>query len=149
MHPAVAEALYTHPDCPCLLLVHPAIGMLQKTANNLVLERGWQRLSVGRELSARMLSEPLPSHSRIARSWLGKAVVPTSSGRLVVTDIDLLFQPSWKLDPLELFRSVSRTSRLVVAWPGTYQANTLAYAVPEHSDYRTWSDPRVELVCLT
>jgi hypothetical protein len=66
-----------------------------------------------------------------------------------MTDIDLLFEPTWALDPLALLRSASRSARLIVAWPGTYAHDTLAYAVPEHSAYRTWRRPGVHIMNLT
>jgi len=148
MHRAIAEALSAHPDCPCLLLVHPDVRVLQENAETLAVEEGWQRLSVGKELSALLLNESPQSRARLARSWLGNSVAPLSPGPVVVTDIDLLFEPSWRLDPLGLFRLASRTTRLVVAWPGTFESNILAYAVPEHSAYRTWSGPGVQIACL-
>jgi acyl-CoA reductase-like NAD-dependent aldehyde dehydrogenase len=39
-------------------------------------------------------------------------------------------------------------TRLIVMWPGTYRNGVLAYAVPEHSHYRTWNDPQVTITVL-
>jgi len=45
-------------------------------------------------------------------------------------------------------RDVSRVARMVVAWPGSYLDDVLAYAVPDHSHYRTWRKPEVPIVVL-
>ena len=71
-----------------------------------------------------------------------------SPGPVLCTNIDLLFEPTLKLDPLRLMRDVSRVTRLVVAWPGSYVDNVLAYAVPDHSHYRTWRKPEVLIKVL-
>jgi hypothetical protein len=49
---------------------------------------------------------------------------------------------------LKLLRDASRATRIVVTWPGSYADNILAYAVPEHSHYRTWRRPGVAITCL-
>ena len=71
-----------------------------------------------------------------------------SSGPVLCTNIDWLFEPTLKLDPLRLMRDVSRGTRLVVTWPGSYVDDVLAYAVPDHSYYRTWRKPEVFIKVL-
>jgi len=63
-------------------------------------------------------------------------------------EIDVLFEPTLKLDPLGLLRQFSRVTKLIVTWPGTYINDVLAYAVPEHSHYRTWRQPGIPVVVL-
>ena len=53
-----------------------------------------------------------------------------------------------KLNPLGLLRHASRVTQLVVTWPGSYLGDVLAYAVPDHSYYRTWRKPEVPIVVL-
>ena len=69
-------------------------------------------------------------------------------GPLLVTQIDLLCEPILRLDPLALLRSASRQRPLIVAWPGNYSNGMLAYAVPEHSHYRTWPRPDLCDYCV-
>lgn len=79
---------------------------------------------------------------------LGAAVAQAGSERLYFTDISLLFEPSLALDPLALLQRLSEHRRLVVYWPGTWDGHTLTYAVPEHSHFRTWHEPRARIVQL-
>lgn len=142
---AIVEFLAEHSNAACVLLVHPDVRVIQQRAREVAAALGVQLLSVGRELSSVLLNEPPQAHPRMARTWLHDATTRQAPGPVVLTDIDLLFEPVWVLDPLALFRSASRSARLIVAWPGTYTQDVLAYAVPEHSAYRTWARPNVPI----
>ena len=148
MHDAVTDFLST--SHPCLLLVHPEIRTLERAAGELVSAYAWPRLSLGRELCAVLLSETSPLRSRAARQWMKARLGEMAPGPVLCSEIDLLFEPALELDPLGLLCDVGRLTRLVVTWPGTYQGDVLAYAVPGHSHYRTWRKPGVpivELIC--
>ena len=132
----------------CVLLVNSDVRHLQHHAEELARAKGWPILSVGRMLAEAILSvspKQRPAESqRVLRNLLSAA----GAGPVVCTDIDLLFEPMLRLDPLQLLREASRETALVLAWPGGYSGNVLAYAVPEHSHYRIWRNPEVQ-VCLS
>ena len=133
---------------PCLLLVHPQIERLQAAADELLGLYGWPRLLIGRELSdALLLVEPKRRAQKAAR-WLDDRLNDFKPGPLLCTDIDLLFEPSLRLDPVTLLSSASRTTRMVALWPGTHNSGALAYAVPEHAHYRTWRNPQLPIEAL-
>ena len=81
---------------------------------------------------------------RIAGS--GGRLGEEAPGPVLCTEIDLLFEPSLGLDPLALFRQVSRETALVVAWPGGWDGGGLTYATPEYGHYRAWERPNVSVV---
>jgi len=144
----IVESLVAHPDDACVLLVHPDVRVIQRYAQEVAAALGVQPVSVGKELSGLLLNEPPQARARLARSWLLNTATRQAPGPLVLTDVDLLFEPAWALDPLALFRSASRSARLIVAWPGNHAQDVLAYAVPEHSAYRTWHHPGVHIINL-
>ena len=146
MRDAVTDFLST--SHPCLLLVHPDIRALERAADELVSAYAWPRLSLGRELCAALLSETPPRRSRAARQWIKTCLGGMAPGPVLCSEIDLLFEPALELDPLGLLCDVGRLTRLVVTWPGTYQGDILAYAVPSHSHYRTWRRPEVSIAVL-
>ena len=47
-----------------------------------------------------------------------------------------------------LLRRGGRVTPLVITWPGTYQDNVLAYAVPKHSHFQIWRNPDALIVPL-
>ena len=146
MHNAVTDFLST--SHTCLLLVHPEIRRLEDTADELLFTYGWPRLSVGRELSAVLLSEMPRRRSRTARRWMPIRPREMAPGPVLCTEIDLLFDSALELDPLNLMHGIGRVTRLVVTWPGSYRDDVLAYAIPGHSHYRTWRKPGVSIVVL-
>ncbi len=151
VHDAIAAFLTTSTYYPCLLLAHPDVRRLAEMADELASTYGWPRLCIGRELSAALLPEPPGRRSSGLRRWVETrlgAVAPAGGSPVLCTEIDLLFEPTLRLDPLRLLRDASRATRIVVAWPGSYDSDVLAYAVPEHGHYRTWRRPEVPVVCL-
>jgi len=95
-----------------------------------------------------LLSETPQRRSRAARQWMKTHLREMSPDPILCTNIDLLFGLTLELDPLRLMRDASRVARLVVAWPGSYVNDVLAYAVPDHSHYRTWRKPEVLIKVL-
>jgi hypothetical protein len=146
MHKAITDFLRT--SHTCLLLVHPTVSKLGDAADQLLSVYDWPRLSVGGELSAVLFSEIPQRRSRAVRQWMKLHLREMAPGPVLCTEIDLLFDPTLKLDPLRLMRDVGRITRLVITWPGSYADNVLAYAVPEHSHYRTWRRPEVFIKAL-
>ena len=146
---AAVEFLAEHPDAACVLLVHPDVRVIQTNAQDLAAALDVQPISVGKVLSGALLGEPAQARPRLARAWLLDPAIRLEPGPVLLIDIDLLFEPAWALDPLAMLRAASRSARLIVAWPGTYELDILAYAVPEHSAYRTWHHPDVQIINLT
>lgn len=133
----------------CVLLVHTDAALRQRTVRELVIESAWPVVSVGKALAGALLSTALVQRPFVARDVLVDVLGQVDSGPLVCADIDLLFEPTLRLDPFSLLRDASRRSALVVVWPGSYIDDVLAYAVPEHAHYRTWSHPEVQIHVLS
>lgn len=122
----------------CLLFVHPNPFRLEEATSQLEERYGWRRWLVSHELGAALLDVPVHDRESAARRWFRADVDARRLGPILVTDIALLFEPSFLLDPLRLMLEASRLTPLIVAWPGILEGDRLAYAVPEHSHYRTW-----------
>jgi hypothetical protein len=133
---------------PCLLLVNPKVQQLDELARDLLSTYDWARLSIGQELSATLLAETPQRRPLTAGRWMKTRIRDLAPGPVLCTEIDLLFEPALSLSPLGLFKDAGRITRLVVTWPGTYEDDVLAYAVPDHSRYRTWRRPEVAVACM-
>jgi hypothetical protein len=133
----------------CVLLVDPDPARLRSVAETLAGEHRWPTLLVGSALAAALLDVPPRRRPADSSRVVRDLIRPHGPGPLICLDVDLLFEPSLQLDPLALFRDLSRIVKLVVAWPGSSAERTLAYAVPAHGHYRTWSHPEVEVIPLS
>lgn len=138
-----------HGTAPCLLVVHPDIRRLDHAAQEFLSTYGFPHLSVGQELSANLLAETPRRRPLRANRWMKTRIGDLAPGPALCTEIDLLFEPTLSLNPLRLFKDASRITRLVVTWPGAYEGDVLAYAVPDHSRYRTWRRPEVAIARMT
>lgn len=134
----IQDFLAVKPYEACLLFVHADPFRLEKATSALEERYGWRRWPIGRELSTALLDVPVQDRESAARRWFRADVDARRLGPILVTDIALLFEPSFLLDPLRLMLEASRRTPLIVAWPGILEGDHLAYAVPEHSHYRTW-----------
>jgi len=133
---------------PLVLVVHPEIHILDEKNKRLQTKFDWPVVSIGTDLSKDMLSGQV-SGAVAVQAWLIDRVRGAPSSPILLSDIDLLFEPSFKLDPLILFQRASRFNRLVVLWPGTYSKDkVLSYAVPQHKNYRTWRNPDADIFPL-
>jgi len=124
------------------LLVEGDIAALERRAKRLARQEGWQLLSANRLLvEAAAQGRVLRTGRDVEELLIERISAPGPT--ILLTDISLLFDPCWQLDPLRVFRTLARYRPIVVAWPGEWDGNTLSYAVPEHEHYRTWRAPNV------
>lgn len=122
----------------CLLIVHPDPLRLYEAIAQIELQLTQAAWPVGRELGAALLDTPANDRGPATARWFRAAVDARRPGPILITDIALLFEPVLQLDPLRLLLDASRRTPLIVAWPGAVEGDRLAYAVAEHSHYRTW-----------
>lgn len=123
---------------PLTLIVEREIVELEKFLSH--ISQTWEVISIGKEASSFLIVSSDVDQSRTVRLWLVNELRSKASGSVICTNIDLLFHPSLKLDPLALFRQISRHTKLIVLWPGEYKNGVLSYAVPEHKHYRFWKN---------
>lgn len=133
------QFLHSRPYHAAFLIVHPDMGRLSETGAGLRDHYQWPTLSLSVELSQHL--HDLPPQRRPSRipQLCANILRDHAPGPLLCADIPLLFEPEWRIDPLRLLLEASKSATLIIAWPGTYQGDALAYAVPAHAHYRVWS----------
>lgn len=145
---AIEAFLADSPYYPCCLLLSTEIARL-RAAHEVIEQRyHWPTLPINRELSEALVARAPETRSRMVKPILDGMLQRHGSGPILCTGIDLLFEPELALDPLALLRDLSRSTRLIVTWPGTISGGTLSYAVPQHAQYRTWATSDLSPTCL-
>jgi hypothetical protein len=139
--PQLAQFLLNRPYHAIFLFVHPEIQRLHAVSGQLYRQYDWPSLSLSNTLSLRLLDVPPPQRPSRIPLLLTEILHAYAPGPLLCTDICLLFEPNFHLNPLHLFREISKTVFLIIPWPGSYQNHILAYATPLHTHYRSWSVP--------
>lgn len=123
-----------------VLVVGPA-GSGKTAALRVVHEgTGAPYVNLNLSLSRRLLEHPSKARPLRLREAL-EEILATAKGEVVVLDnIEVLFDPSLKQDPLRLLQLASRNRTVVASWNGDATGRTLTYAAPGHPEYRRYMD---------
>jgi len=130
-----------------LVLVVGPIHSGKTAALQEVAERtGWPRLNINLELSERLLEYTQRKRALRAARVLSDVVDEAGAGTVLLDNIEVLFSPELKQDPLRLLQSLSRNRTIVAAWPGVVEGESLLYAEPSHPEHQRYSKPGATLV---
>ena len=119
-----------------LLVVAPA-GAGKTIALKDVRDRtGVPLVNVNLELSRRML-ELTERQRALQLPHLLREIVSYGDNEMILLDnIEVLFDLTLQQDPLRLLQGLSRNKTVVAAWNGSVANGSLAYATPDHPEYR-------------
>jgi hypothetical protein len=97
-------------------------------------------LNVGSELGRRLAAVPHKQRHLQAGTELRELADLHAKGDLLLMDnIELLFDTSLQLNPLDLLKRHAHSRRVVAVWPGELRAGRLAYADMGHSEYQDYA----------
>ncbi len=132
-----------------VLVVGPARSGKTSALRVLHSERGWPLINVNLALSERLLDLTTRQRAlRVAR--LVDDIVQEHDAQTIMLDnLEMLFHPDMKQDPLRLLQGLSRNRTIVATWRGRQSGKSLTYAVPEHPEYRRFDEPQALIVSTT
>ena len=126
-----------------LLIGPPDCG---KTAllSRLADQAGASVVNLGLELGTRLAKLPQKQRRLQAGNLLREIADEHASGDLLLVDnIELLFDASLAINPLDLLKRLAHARRVVAAWPGEHRQGStgtrLAYAETSHPEHRDYS----------
>ena len=108
--------------------------------------RGWPLVNVNLALSERLLELTAKQRAlRVAR--IVDDIVHEQTGDTILLDnIEMLFHPDLKQDPLRLLQSLSRNRTVVATWRGAQVGSSLTFAVPDHPEFRRFEEPQALII---
>lgn len=122
-----------------ILLVAPS-GTGKTVALQTIQKRiGASLINVNLELSRQLLELSERQRSLQLPRLLSDLIIEVQTDVVLLDNIELLFDPSLKQDPLRLLQGISRNKTLVVAWNGSMIDDYIIYAVPDHPEYKKYS----------
>lgn len=65
-----------------------------------------------------------------------------------IKDIDVLFNPEYKIDVLRLMIDANKKHPFKVLWSGTYEDDRLIYSEEGLSDYKTYEINDYDIICV-
>jgi len=96
--------------------------------------------NVGALLARRLTTSPVVERTFAAGGLLREiadsahAAVP-----LLLDNLEILFEPSLKVNPLDLVTRLAHARCVVAVWPGELRDERLTYAAPGHAEYRNYA----------
>ena len=118
-----------------LILVGPASSGKTQCLHEISERINIPYINLGVDLSKKLIE--LSSKQQVLRvSGLTKEIISNVTLDTVLVDnIELLFNPELKIDPVRLLLNCSRNKTLVVAFSGKQIDNSIIYAEPHHREY--------------
>lgn len=75
-------------------------------------------------------------------------VIATLSDNSIVKDFDVLFNPAYKVDVLQLLVTACKKKSFQVIWPGKYENGKLYYAEENYPDYKMYDIEAYDVTCV-
>ena len=121
-----------------LLIGQPGSGktaLLAALAN----QRDMKVMNVGSTAGSRLAAIPQRQRALQTNVILRDLADEYANGDLLLLDnIELLFDQTLKLDPLDLLKRHARSRRVVAVWPGELADGRLTYAQMGHPEYQDY-----------
>lgn len=122
-----------------ILLVGPKDSSKSALLALVAKQRNASPLNIGAELGARLAAMPQRQRGLQAPTILRELADQHAQGDLLlVSNIELLFDRSLQLNPLDLLKRHAHARRVLAIWPGEIRDGRLTYADmghPEQQDY--------------
>ena len=67
---------------------------------------------------------------------------------MIIKDIDVLFNPEYKVDVLKILTEARKRKRYSVIWPGRCENGKLIYGEEGYLDYRTYDIENYDITCV-
>ena len=123
-----------------ILLVGPSRSGKTQLLRQLSAKFNIEPLNVGLELGRRLASTPNSKRGFSAGELLREiADRERTEDPLLLNNLEVLFEPSLQINPLDLVRRLAHSKRVVAVWPGELRGDRLVYADMSHPEHRDYS----------
>jgi len=97
-------------------------------------------VNVGVKLGQRLAATPVFERGFSANELLLDITVSArSNAPLLLDNLEVLFEPSLKINPLDLIKRLAHARSVVAVWPGELRDDRLVYARLGHPEYRDYT----------
>ena len=106
------------------------------------------QINLSLHLSKELLEVPIGRRPLVVSGKVQDLVNTYQEEFICLYNIELLFHPDLKINPLQLLENISRYKGLVVAWNGQYKDGILTYSILGHHEYQAYDEVHAELILL-
>ena len=106
-----------------------------------------EAVSLNRRLTIELAKIPSNRRTIQLEKCLYQAIVELPND-VVLKNIDVMFNPAYKVDILKLLITVYKKKHFSIIWPGTYLEGKLVYADESYTDYRSFDISEYDVTCI-
>jgi len=121
-----------------LMVYMKAIRKLQETK---------EPKSVSKELAEELLACKEKRRSMKLEQIFNKVLDRYPDG-VIIKDIDVMFNPDYKVDVLKILIAARKRKRYSVIWPGRFENGKLIYSEEGYADYKTYNLADYDVTCV-
>lgn len=104
-------------------------------------------VSINKPLAKALSSFPLQKRSLQMENCL-KSEIVCFPDNVVIRDIDVLFNPAYRIDVLKLLISAYRYKPFSIVWSGSYSKGKLIYSQEGFLDYKVYDIENYDVLCI-
>jgi hypothetical protein len=126
--------------CKLILLVGPSHGGKTRLLRELAAELNIDPLNVSLELGHHLAAMQINKRNFSAVEHLREiADKERTEDPLLLDNLEVLFEPSLQINPLDLIKRLAQSKPVVAVWPGDLRGDRLLYADMSHPEHRDCS----------
>ena len=76
------------------------------------------------------------------------SIIASLPDNCLVKDFDVLFNPEYQIDVLQVLVASFKKKNFSIRWPGTYNDGKLMYAETGYSDFKTFDLDKYDVTCV-
>ena len=96
-------------------------------------------INLGLDLSLLLKDHPVESRNSKVIDELNNIFARAQTEHILVKNLDMLFNPEYKLNVLKYFIDLSRNKLIFLEWPGKLKNRELEYSEINYSDYQKYN----------
>ena len=129
-----------------ILFVAPSESGKSEILDDISKKIGAPIINVSLELTQLMLDLTKRQRAFHFSKIFNQIINKINNDVVILNNIEILFDPVFKQDPLRLLQMCSRNKTLIISWNGSVENDCLIYAIPSHPEYRKY--PIGELIVI-
>ena len=105
-------------------------------------------IPLGEMLSDRLQRYPIKSRNNKILEEMDKLILNNKRDKVLIKDIDILFNPQYKFDVLKYFSNIARVKKVAVVWNGVILDGYLQYSENGYLDYKKYLIKNYDIICI-